>query len=131
MPFVGLALVFDVASNDLFVDANRTHEVAFRPNTVGAPIDLFEKGEFGLHVPSRVLFDDTDYLSNAHGGRNRNQQVDMVFVCIDLFELDLRVVLVNGFDSGDDEGLEAVVYNLASVFGRKHEVIVTEKDGVR
>jgi hypothetical protein len=72
------------------------------------------------------LFNDTDYLSNAHGRRNRNQQVDMVFVCINLFELELGIVFVNGFDSGDDEGLEAVVYNLAPVFSRKHEVIVTE-----
>ena len=40
-------------------------------------------------------------------------------------------MLVNGFDSGDDEGLDAVVYNLASVFGWKYEMIVTEKDGVR
>lgn len=40
----------------------------------------------------------------------------MVFVCINLFELELGIVFVNGFDSGDDEGLEAVVYNLAPVF---------------
>ena len=130
MPFVGLALVFDIASDDPFVDANRTAKVAFRPNTVGAPVNLFEKRKFGLHISSRVLFDDTDYLSNAHGRRNRNQQVNVIFVCIDLFELDLRVVLVNGFDSGNDEGLDAVVYNLAPVFGRKHEVIVTEKNRV-
>lgn len=77
------------------------------------------------------MFDDTDYLSNAHGRRNRNQQVNVIFVCIDLFELYLGIMLVNGFDSGDDEGLDAVVYNLASVFGWKYEMIVTEKDGVR
>ncbi len=70
MPSVCLALVFNVASDDLFVDANRTHEVTFRPNTVGAPIDILEEWEFGLHAASSVGFDDTDYFTDGPLWRN-------------------------------------------------------------
>lgn len=130
MPFVGLALVLDIAFYDLFVDTNRTHEVTFRPNTVCAPIDFFEKWKLGLHVPSRVLFDKTNYLTDAPAWGNRNQQVEVILVSIDLLELDLRIMLVNGFDSSPNEGLHAVVDDLASVFSRKHNVIVAEKNKV-
>ena len=131
MPCVGLALVFYVAFNDLFVDANRTHEITLRPNTVCAPVDFFEKGEFGLHASGRVLFDKANYFSNAPAWGNRNQQVDVVFVGVDFLELELRIVFVNGFDSRPNEGLDARVNDLAPVFGRKHDVIVTDKNRVR
>jgi len=37
----------------------------------------------------------------------------------------LRIVLVDGFDSSDDEGLNTVVDNFASVLGRKHQMVVS------
>ncbi len=130
MPSVCLALVFYVASYSGFIDANRGDEVAFRPNTVCAPINLFEKWKFGLHAASSVSLDDTHYFADGPLGRNRDQQVDVILVSVDSFELNLRIVLVDGLDSGNDEGLDAIVDDFASVFGRKYKVIVTEENTV-
>lgn len=70
MPGIGLDLLFNVASDDVFVGVNYDHEVAFRPNTVGAPIDLLEKWKLGLHAASSVRLDDADYLTDGPDGRN-------------------------------------------------------------
>lgn len=128
---IGLALVFYVTFYDLFVDTNRTHEVDFRPNTVGAPVDVFEKGKLGLQVTGRVRFDDVYHFANAPCGRDRNQQIDVILACIHFLELELRVMFTDGFDPSQHECLHAVVDNFASVFGRKHKMEVTEKYTVR
>lgn len=124
-------MVFNVSSYDLLVDANRTHKVAFRPNTVSAPIDLLEEWKLGLHAAGSVGLDNADHFADGPARGDRNQQVDMVFVCIDSYELYLRIMLVDGFDFRHDEGLNAVVDELASVFGWKHNVVVAEIDEVR
>jgi len=50
--------------------------------------------------------------------------VDVVFVCVDCFEYKLRIVFFDVLNSGHNEGLNALVYDHLSVFGRKHNVIV-------
>ena len=102
-------------------------KVAFRPNTVCAPIDLAEEWKFGLHTFGRVSLDQPYYFTNLPLGWNRDQQVDVIFVSVDCFELEVRMMLVNGLDSSQNEGLDTRDENLAPVFCRKHDVIVTEK----
>lgn len=48
----------------------------------------------------------------------------MILVGVDCFELKIGIVLVNGLNSGHDEGLYAVVDDFASVFCREHQVII-------
>lgn len=55
----------------------------------------------------------------------------MIFVSVDSLELYLRIMLSDSLNSGDDEGLDASIDDLASVFGRKDNVVVTRKDTVR
>ncbi len=57
--------------------------------------------------------------------------MDVVFVSVDSFKLKFRIVLLDSFDSSQNEGLDAFVDNFASVFGRKHQVVITDKDTVR
>ena len=57
--------------------------------------------------------------------------MDVVLVGVDFLEQKIGVVVLDVLDSSQDEGLDAFVDNLASVFGRKHNVIVTDKDTVR
>ena len=130
MPTVFLALVFYVGSYSTFVYANCTDEVAFRPNTVGAPVGLSEEGELGLHTPGSVCFDDTYCFTDGPRGRNGDEQVYVVFVGIDSFEDEFRIVVLGFFDTRDDEGLNPFVDDTASVFGRKHNMVVAEEYAV-
>lgn len=54
----------------------------------------------------------------------------MVLVSVNLFEQDIRVVFFDGLDLEQEEGLDAIVDDFASVFGRKDQVVVTQEDGV-
>lgn len=65
-----LALLVYIVLYCLFIDANSTDEITFRPNTVGAPVDLFEEWDLGFHATCRISFDDTDDLSDRPLGRN-------------------------------------------------------------
>ena len=51
----------------------------------------------------------------------------VVFVGIGSFEDDFRVVVLDFFDTRCNEGLNAFVDDTASVFGRKHYMVVTEE----
>lgn len=53
--------------------------------------------------------------------------MNVILVSVDRFELKVRIVLVDGLNSRHDEGLNAFVDDLTSVFGRKHQVVVTNK----
>ena len=57
--------------------------------------------------------------------------MDVIFVSIHCFELNLRIMLVDSLNSSHDEGLNPCVDNLSSVFGRKDYMVVTEKHTVR
>lgn len=48
----------------------------------------------------------------------------MILVGIDLFELKVRMMFFDCLNSGKNEGLNAVIDDLASIFGRKHNVVV-------
>ena len=54
--------------------------------------------------------------------------MNVIFVCINLFELEFRIVFFDFFNPGHNEGLNPFVDNLASVLGRKHNVVITDKD---
>ena len=54
----------------------------------------------------------------------------MILVSVDSSKLNARIVFVDGLNSGHDEGLDARVDNFASVFSRKHQVVVAEEYAV-
>ena len=76
-------MVVYIAFDDTFIDADCANEVASGPNTVGTPIDLFEKRKLGFHTPCRVCLKDCDDFANAPTWGDRGKEVNMIFVCID------------------------------------------------
>ena len=123
--------MFDITTYRLLVYANSTDEVTFRPNTVSAPIDIFEKWELGLQATSGIGFDEPNDFPNRPLRWNRDQQMDVIQVSVDLLEQEIGVVIFDVLDSSQQEGLDAFVDDLTSVFGRKHNVVVTGKNAVR
>ncbi len=56
--------------------------------------------------------------------------MDMIFVGVDGFELEIRIVFRDSLNPPQDKGLNTVIDDGASVFSRKDNMIVTEKDRV-
>ncbi len=54
----------------------------------------------------------------------------VIFVGVHGLELDVRDVVLDVCNPSHDEGLNAFIDDLASVFGRKHKVVVAEKYAV-
>ena len=90
--------MFNILADDLFIYAHGAYEVAVGPNTVCAPIDLFEEWELGLQRPGGICFDDANDLTDSLTGWDRHEHVEVVLVRIDLFEDNVRIVV---FDSVD------------------------------
>jgi len=130
LPSISLTLLFNVASDRCFIDANRRDKVAFRPNTVSAPVNLFQEWKLGLESSGCVSFDQSNNLTNRPLRWDRDEQMDVILVSVDCFEDEIRVVLFDGLDPDQQEGLDASVDDLASVFGWQHNVEVTDKGTV-
>ncbi len=82
----------------MLIDTYRAREVAVRPNTVSAPVNLFEKGKLSLQPTGAIGLDDTNYLTDSVTRGNRDQQMDVVFVSVNLFEDNVRVVVFDSLD---------------------------------
>jgi hypothetical protein len=73
-------------------DTNGRDKIAVRPKTVGAPVVLFELGKLLFDVSGSVGFEEANYSTNRFLWWNGNEEVDMVFVMIRLFDVDGGIV---------------------------------------
>lgn len=62
LPSICLALVFYIATYDLFVYTYSTGKVSFRPYTVRAPIDFLAEWELGLQGVGSVSLNESNDL---------------------------------------------------------------------
>ena len=96
MPGVIQTLGLDVSPDGLFVNTDRTHEVTSRPNTVGAPLDLFEMRELFFQSPGSVGFEVSDNHPDAFGWWDGGKDMHVVLVGVYFFENNLGMVLRPG-----------------------------------
>ena len=122
--------MFNVSFNSLLINADRAHKVPFRPNTVCAPIDLFEKWKLVFESPGSVGLDDSDDLANRPLWRDGDKEMDVIKVSVHFLEGKVGIVVNDSSQLQLQVGQHTLVDHLAAVFGRKDNVVVTEIDTV-
>ena len=122
--------MLDVLPDSGFIDTDRGHTVAFRPNSIIAPVYFFEERKLLLEFTGGIRFDEADDTTDAHGGGNGNQHMEVVSIMVDFFEDNRGVVFMDLEQFPFDMGEEAWIEDISAVFGRKNKVVITEVDAV-
>ena len=87
--------MLNIATNDGFGDAGGGNKVAFRPNPVSSPIDLFEKRKLFLQFSGGIGLYQTDNRANTYLGWDGDKEMNVVLVMINLFYAYIGVVLAD------------------------------------
>ena len=70
-----------------------------------------------------VGLDDANYFSDRPLRGDRDQQMDVILIGVDLFEYEVRIMLLDSLDLSLKIGQHTRVENFTAVFGRKHKMI--------
>lgn len=98
--------------------------------TITVSGDLLKEAELGLEAPGSIGLDDSNDFTNRPMGRYRDKHMEMILVGANGSKDNVRVVLIYLLDLQLEIGQYTPIENFATVFGRKHNMIVAEEDAV-